>query len=474
MLHYGLLILYTTIIAYLAKKIWDKTHTPSFILGIGLIYYWSLAGAWFLIYDLLTGGKGQDFGLHYYHYCEALFPIHLDNDYLKTNAYYAAFIIILELCILLRIPSDSTSVRETNLSPVLINHKVLILICIAGVLISFKLIWNDILIAGKFKHSIYYITRAYPNKYFTLHQLINFSTAVALYIGLISFLTRDTATYIATGKNESNKKTLLLYIFCVFLVEGYLLLIGNKREILFAGILGFLFYYSNSGHTINWKHIIIIISLVITPMIFNNGLRAYSPTKLAEYFEPTHPYEIPKPIKYTSFTMKSSSLSFLFSNEMFASHFSMYGALSHDIPLTYGKSIYGFVYSLIPRIILPNRPETSYEYYAKQVNAMEGEGYTIHHATGWYLNFGLLGIVLGAIVLGVFWTWIYRKKMQLSNRQNNFIKLFFVIGLAATAAQMPSLIRGGPEGYKAFLFEGLIIPALIIYFSSLFVKTKPE
>ena len=50
---------------------------------------------------------------------------------------------------------------------------------------------------------------------------------------------------------------------------------------------------------------------------------------------------------------------------------------------------------------------TSYQYYATGVGAREGQGYSIHHATGWYLNFGVAGVVMGAILLGRLWAGLY-------------------------------------------------------------------
>lgn len=470
MIHYALLSILSFIIFFLAWKIWKKTKEPAFILGIALIYYWTLAGAWIIIFDLLTNDKGKDFGVHYYHYREALFYIHLDNSYLLALLYYGLFMIVIQGCVLFFARKPEIETESTP--PVFINHRILIVACIAGAIVSCMLVWKEILIAAKFGESIYVVTRLQPGKFATLHQLINFCIVISLYIGLIGYISGKNGKYI-TG--DSSKKILWFYIFCVFFVEGYLLLLGNKREIFFAGIFGALFYFSNVSGKIKWQPIAMLIAIIFTPMLFNDGLRSYSPEWLTHYFDTSGlELHIDQVIEYTEFSVKSSTLAFLFSNEMFSAHFSMYGLIAQHVPFTYGSSILSFVYSLVPRVILPNRPEDCYEYYVKSVHALKGQGYTIHHASGWYVNFGLPGVLFGAALLGILWSWFYNKMNELKKIKNKFMKLLFIIGMLGFTAQLPSLLRSGPEAYKALIFEALIIPAVIIYFSSLFVKKNKE
>jgi hypothetical protein len=127
---------------------------------------------------------------------------------------------------------------------------------------------------------------------------------------------------------------------------------------------------------------------------------------------------------------------------------------------------------MIPKMILPDRPETCYDYYVRSVNALKGQGYTIHHASGWYTNFGLPGVLLGGALLGLLWAWFYNKMKRLASIKTKFVKLLFSIALLGFTAFLPSLMRSGPEAYKALIFEALIIPTVIIYFSSMFVRKK--
>jgi hypothetical protein len=136
------------------------------------------------------------------------------------------------------------------------------------------------------------------------------------------------------------------------------------------------------------------------------------------------------------------------------------------LPLTYGTSLVSLGASLVPHFIWPDRPEGVYEYYVNSVHAMPGTGYTIHHASAWYLNFGVLGIIAGAFIFGWLWTFFYNKFLSIESIKNIFLKILMIIGFCAFTAQIPALIRTGPEGYKALAFEALLLPVFIIYFAS--------
>ena len=53
--YYLLLTLETTVIAALALRIWLRTGHVGFPVGIGLLYFWSLHGAWSIITDSWVG-----------------------------------------------------------------------------------------------------------------------------------------------------------------------------------------------------------------------------------------------------------------------------------------------------------------------------------------------------------------------------------------------------------------------------------
>ncbi|CAN5411900.1 hypothetical protein BH09BAC5_BH09BAC5_07160 [soil metagenome] len=463
MIHYILLLAYTLIIIFLTLKLWKRTKEIAFMIGVALMYYWSLLGAWFFIYDDLSGQKGKSFGLHYYDFFTLVFPVHVDNSYLISVAIYALFIIGV-IMMLLWMAKPASEIITENEKPVYVNHLVLIGLCMSAALISFCIVWKEVLTAAKFHESVYIVTRMQPGRFFTFHQLLNQVAVVALYIGLIAYISGKKSRYI-TGSNK--KWILAAYAFAIIFVEGYLLFLGNKREILFGGILGIIFYLNNIRFKINYKAFALFLIIIMIPLFFNDGLRAYSPEFLTKYFDTSGlEFHRLKEFEYSHFSMKNTAFTFLYSNEMFYGHFSMYGIIYKHLPFSYGTSIISLFESIIPRFLFPDRQAPIYEYYVEHVNAVSGQGYTIHHAAGWYLNFGIIGILLGSFIFGWIWVKIYNVNQKVFTLKNNFLKLFFILGLAAFTAEIPTMMRSGPESYKALFFEALLLPAIIIYFAS--------
>src|SRR5687768_8081812 len=93
-MNFLLLALYTLVLGFLTYKIYRKTGEFAFVLGAVLMYYWSLMGAWFILYDDVTGDGGKDFGVHYYHLREILFPLKVDSNYTYAITLYFLFIAV--------------------------------------------------------------------------------------------------------------------------------------------------------------------------------------------------------------------------------------------------------------------------------------------------------------------------------------------------------------------------------------------
>jgi hypothetical protein len=145
----------------------------------------------------------------------------------------------------------------------------------------------------------------------------------------------------------------------------------------------------------------------------------------------------------------------------------MYGALKYDIPFTYGTSFIYLAESFIPRLLSDNRPPDIYQYYAEKVNAEPGQGYTINNVTGWYLNFGVLGILIGAVIIGMLWGYGSIIRVFSADAKVTFLKILYFIFPIGFTAFLPVLIRAGPECFKALLYEGILIPVLVILIGSL-------
>jgi len=136
----------------------------------------------------------------------------------------------------------------------------------------------------------------------------------------------------------------------------------------------------------------------------------------------------------------------------------MYGVLASGTPPRFGYALYSLACSVIPRVLWPDRPRDTYLYYSESVGAIQDQGYSIHHATGWYLSFGFSGVAAGAVVLGLVWAYCLNAHQRIRPRSGLLFRLFAVIAPWVFVACLPALIRSGPEGYKGFGVDGLLTP----------------
>ncbi len=150
----------------------------------------------------------------------------------------------------------------------------------------------------------------------------------------------------------------------------------------------------------------------------------------------------------------------LFSNELFAGHFSMYGVIHYNVPIHFGISFKNLLYSFIPSAIRKERPQDVYGYYAEQLNLPKDQGFTINHITAWYINFGLFGILIGSMFIGL----MLMSPMLIGHvvwkhlPQNSHL---FIMCMITCFGAM--LVRSGPEGLKSILYEAIIIPMGLIW-----------
>jgi hypothetical protein len=94
--YYALLTVTTIVIGVLAAVLFRIRGDYSIVLGVIALYYWSLYGGWFVVFDKSGGESVQN----YWYLEKKMFPVALDSNYLLTLALYAGFIILIELTLL--------------------------------------------------------------------------------------------------------------------------------------------------------------------------------------------------------------------------------------------------------------------------------------------------------------------------------------------------------------------------------------
>ena len=446
---YLLLTGVTTVILLLAWLVWSRTRHLSFPLGIGLIYYWSLFGAWSIVQDRLGGASGKR-----YDYLEAkLFPVMLDEHYLMTLLLYAAFIILIEIALLLFLKPGPLP-DDTWTAPIEVSHGVLLGLAVLCGMGSYALIREPLEMADAMNLSTYMVTRGGLGElppYFTIHQLLSRGAMLSTAIGL-SILSSgsDARLFVGSGGWAARAG----YLAVAAGLFWFALILGNKNELLFVGIGGGLLYLANARRPR-------LVALTLTGAVGFVGLWLVDTLRGLPLAAVAGGLQDLEPAHWLDAAQFVTS-----SNEAFSAHFSLYGALALNVPLTYGESLLSMLASVIPRFAWPNRPPDIYLHYADSIGVAEGQGFTIHHATGWYLNFGVLGILAGALL----WGWVWARCSVDAHRTGPHRSRFWILWGRVLpwmfVASIPMLIRAGLEGYKALLVEAFLLPTVILLLAS--------
>ncbi|MEO8097080.1 MAG: hypothetical protein ABI811_05220 [Acidobacteriota bacterium] len=439
--YYAFLTAVTTVIALLAVILYRKSRDLGTVIGTAALYYWSLFGAWYIVIDKSGGSSGKN-----YQYLETkMFPIALDSDYMLALGLYSAFIIVLQITLLLLIPS-----REAPAAPrLLLWHGPILGLTLAAGLLSFFLIRDELSSAWTLHTSAYWYTRRNPSEWFTLHQVLNRAALLPAAIGLAALATGDSSRYFI---NVRRRYTLLGYALVLGGMCGFTFLLGNKNEVLAALVAGVLTYVGSVRHP-QWMKVGLTLLVGMWFLYTIDYFRSFALADLGEAVS----LHLEDATEVGRFVTSS--------NEAYAAHFSMYGVLSKNVEPKFGYSLYSLLCSVIPRILWPDRPRDIYLYYSESVGAVQNQGYSLHHATGWYLNFGSVGVVLGAVVMGLAWGFCINARRRIRHTTGLAFRLFAIVAPWLFAACLPPMLRAGPEGYKGLIIEGALIPVGALIFA---------
>jgi hypothetical protein len=470
-LFYTFLIVATFFIIWLAKSIYKNSNDFGVPLSIFFIFYFTLAGAFIFSVDAYSGFQGRDWGLRYYPIFDRLFKVEFNSIYFLSCFYYSVFIFVFLLSYLWMVkrvnkslPTTSTEIKPVaftyELNPIIILLFSLLLVFISIYCMRYE-IYNALL-EGK---SIYVATRLNHNKYYTIHQLANEFSVLIPFIAFAIYSSRTTRFIISIKKMKGTG--VILYSACIIACL-YITLIGNRRELL-SGMIILSLMLIKFRKTFSLKNYFAALMVVSILFLLNDVVRG---TVFAASLH-NNLIKNEKKIDAGSDSFYSKNLSktqkgvkminsVLLSNELFYAQFSMYGVLKYNIPISYGSSLKYIAYSAVPRVFAPNRPPDIYDYYAKQVNAVPGQFYTMHHATAWYLNFGIIGLILGALILSLFCFGGYYLYIKQENYNNKFVRILSNFAVMLISAQLVSFITAGPEAYKGMILEGIMIPVLVL------------
>ncbi len=449
MQYYIVLAIATGIITFLGLLLWLKTKSLTFPFGLFFIYYLTLYGAWFVVYDKLGGDSGK----HYAYLEEKMFRIYLDEYYLGALIIYSVFVAVLAGTALLLVRTDKS--RRTILPENLkISHSPIVVICGCASILSYLAIQEDLDASVSQGVSAYVLLKrgfGDVSPWFTVHQI---ALRLALVPTVIGLAVNFSGKFPRLFSCEPSKISSFLYSLIIGSMLMLAFVLGYKSEIFSAGLIGGLFYLMN------------VRKRKIVPGLVTAGAVLFGMWSV-DRFRATSFDQLYEALFNGSFSSFGEIFSFATSsNEAFAGHFSMYGVLAADVPLTYGMSLLSFVASVVPRALWPDRPGDVYTYYANAVDAVSGQGYTINHATAWYLNFGLIGVIAGAVLFGLIWAKCFNVCLRAATINNRFLRVTASIAPFTFTAYIPFLVRSGPESYKGLIIEAFLLPAIVLTLAS--------
>ena len=450
-----LLSAYTSIIFILAFFIWKRTKSFAFMLGIFFLFYWGMAGSWIFYFDALSGFKGEAIGLHYYYLFDVLFDVKLNKSFLIAISLHSLFIISIQLSVLFFYRNQKTNVSKV----LLLDYRKLYLIALIAIAISSAFIWSEITEAFQDNKILYHVVELNENRFFSLHQLF-LQISITAVVFLTGLLLSPTAEKIKL--NSYSVQAHLLIFPLLVLILSFLAVLGNKKELMFAGMLTILFFLSNNRRgKKDLKRLLILSMLIILPLFSTDIIRGKNFRSLLSLDFEGKKVETEKEKR----SLKDVFGSVVFSNELFFANLSMYGAIEKDVPVAPGISFKYLAASMIPRAIKKDRPEDVYVHYANGVgaNLESGQGYTIHHATAWLLNFGVFGVLLGGVIIGFIWGRL--SSLQIIRNAAKYKQILIYLVPAITCAYLPVILRSGIESYKGFIIEGIIFTCLLVYIS---------
>ncbi len=165
----------------------------------------------------------------------------------------------------------------------------------------------------------------------------------------------------------------------------------------------------------------------------------------------------------------------IFSNELFAGHFSMYGIEKFKVKPSYGISFFAILENFKSKSSRNKDVKDSYQYYASELNFPKDQGFTINHISSWIINASYFGCLLGAFLLALI---ILVPFYVLKTTNSNLMKVILLVVCCSFAGFSAILVRSGPEAYKSLLYEGMIIPVCIIlsmaFYTSIMKKLFPK
>lgn len=428
----GLLFIGSCLVAALTWFAWRRSGSISVLIVASVLYLWSLHGGWVFTLDEWMGDQSGS----YRHLFGKLVELQVDQNYFMAIGIYTAFVctVLLTAAVLMRKPIEWT--------PVPVSPLALLALGVGSLLLSYLVVREQLAAALIANQSGYSVTAGGSDAVplFKWHQLALRFSFVPLVIGLVAVSRRGEGRLFTSDSGKVMSVSLAVGLIGA---TAFAALMGNKNEVLFAGLLGAQLYTLNAVR-IPWRMLLIGSAVGMLGLGMIDLWRGASLVELAGH-----------DVKLDVGTAINQVLR---SNEFFAAHVSLYGVLDARPDLTYGSSLWSLVASFVPHALWEQRPEQIYEYYALIVSAPEGQGFTVHHAAAWYLNFGIIGVLIGGVVLGFVVGGMQRACARWRPGIHPVVTVALWCSFCGICAGMANFVRAGPEAYKPLIMYSVMFP----------------
>lgn len=416
-------ILLGLIYSYLNYLIWEKTRSIPLLLIQVILYFYTFHIYWIVILHHFNIATGLEYIMDY------PFMASMNEVMFISYVQYMLFALIYLLTILLWVIMPRR--QDFEPAPYAINCRLLLyggIFCfLIPVLFWLKeLMW--VFSSGLSGYAVYKSGADFGVLYPVLRLLFDLSAALL-------FLALFVAIKFTRGlKKNGGRKNLELVLSAIMLVMLYWVLMsfGDKTSLYFGLFFSLSVVLANQ-RKLNIKRILPFVVFVV--LINTISILRHNPVGLSI-------------IDLVTVSAKHM----IFHGEA-VSGLSQYILLNNNVAFYGGKSALFLLNILLPRFLYPYRLEDPYEYFAFQSDLPSGTGWGIHYATDWYMNFGIVGMLLGAIFLGLFSAYLYNKS-KFSTRW------LFVFG--GFIASYPLSFRAGIAGIKNMAL-GMVL-GLIVYY----------
>ena len=463
---YLVLSIVTLLFLFAVRWIFLRIRSWSFIIGCAMIFLWTLAGAWPFIGDAMSGFQGYRIGLNYHYLMEKMFPFELNADYVEALIAYGVFLVGL----FLPLAFQARSFRQKGPGPVrsvMIDHRRFFFMGLLLMLIAITMVVPIIRQALADDVSFYLAINNYSGPFASLRSLAEQAASFCIIFGYSTYLVCTWPGAWIQGEKRSWLN--IAFPILLALLGLYSSLLGDRQIVFTFFLLSALYLGKITGR----KAVRIglpLIAICVGAIVIGGWIRDFSWSEISHVQRKERTTDRNYHFRLESIQHipeKKGRIAqigrFLWTNEMFAAHFSMYGVLHRDVPVSPGISLRYLFASLTPSFIDPDRPPTAYDHYGTQARLTPGQGYRIHHATAWYINAGWPGIFIGGSIFGGSWVLLMRaarsRSRWIPGGLAPLLPLLFV-------AFMPGLLRAGPEAYKMIAVEAIALPIFLLFITA--------